>query len=327
MKKWMIAVASAMLACGPMALAQTDKPAPKDQKAQVKKLAVGDKAPAIKVEKFIKGEPVKEFEKGKVYVVEFWATWCRPCIAAFPHLSELQKEYKDKGVTFIGTNIWERGYSESTIATVADFVKNQGDKMAYTVAYDGGTKFMEENWMNAAGIRGIPAAFVVNKEGKIAWIGNPHDKDFDSVIAKVAAGSLDAIETIDPRALNSEIMGAIKAKDFAKVTEIGNRVLNGPGKDNPEALNVVAWTTVDPASGLDKKDMDLDLAMKAAERANELTKGKSGEILDTLARVYFIKGDIAKAIELQTKAVELAPSEKLKEELSKVLDEYKNAKR
>src|SRR4051794_41097831 len=66
------------------------------------KLKVSDKAPPVKVTKWLQGKEVKEFAEGKVYVMEFWATWCGPCIVMMPHMSELQAEYKDKGVTFVG---------------------------------------------------------------------------------------------------------------------------------------------------------------------------------------------------------------------------------
>ena len=66
-------------------------------------LKVGDPAPKIEVKSFVKGEPVKTFEAGKTYVVEFWATWCGPCKTSIPHLSELQK--KHPAVTFIGVSV------------------------------------------------------------------------------------------------------------------------------------------------------------------------------------------------------------------------------
>jgi len=121
-------IASVALTTMPaLAQAQADaKPAQEaKERAKAQKLKVGDRAPEFKVEKFLKGEPITGFEKGQVYVVEFWATWCGPCIAAMPHLSELQRHYKDDGVTFIGTNIWER-YNDDTEKKVAEFVEEQG---------------------------------------------------------------------------------------------------------------------------------------------------------------------------------------------------------
>lgn len=70
-------------------------------------LKVGDPAPPVKVFKWVKGNPVESFEKDKVYVMEFWATWCGPCKAAMPHLSEMARKYAGK-VTFTGVDIWEK---------------------------------------------------------------------------------------------------------------------------------------------------------------------------------------------------------------------------
>jgi len=59
---------------------------------------LGDKAASLDGLTYVKGEPVT-FKEGKVYVVEFWATWCGPCKTSIPHLTEIQKKYKDKNVT------------------------------------------------------------------------------------------------------------------------------------------------------------------------------------------------------------------------------------
>lgn len=137
-------------------------------------LKVGDAAPALAIDKWVKGDAVKGFEKGKVYVVEFWATWCGPCIKAIPHLTELQKEHKD--VTFVGVAASERGEIGEQLKKVQDFVAKQGEKMEYRVGFDGDGE-MREGWMRAAGQRGIPCTFIVNGEGKIAWIGHPNNLD------------------------------------------------------------------------------------------------------------------------------------------------------
>ena len=68
-------------------------------------LKVGDTAPKLQTGKWVQGSPVKDFEKGKAYIVEFWATWCGPCRESIPHLNETYKKYKDKGLTVIGMNV------------------------------------------------------------------------------------------------------------------------------------------------------------------------------------------------------------------------------
>ena len=74
-----------------------------------KDLDIGSKAPTLDIEHWIQDgdgffEPVEEFEEGKVYVVEFWATWCGPCIRSMPHLAELQSKYRGRDVQIISVS-------------------------------------------------------------------------------------------------------------------------------------------------------------------------------------------------------------------------------
>lgn len=180
------ALASIILSL-PAAPQATKADAPKaDAPAEkAERLTPGMPAPKLEVQEFIKGEAVDGFKPGQVYVVEFWATWCGPCIRAFPHLSELQKEHGDK-VKVIGVNIWERPYDDSTLAKVKAKVDEQGDKMSYTVAYDGPNQKSDKAWMGAAGRNGIPSAFIVDQKGTVAWMGHP--MGMDSVLEAVLAG-------------------------------------------------------------------------------------------------------------------------------------------
>jgi thiol-disulfide isomerase/thioredoxin len=324
-------------------------------------LKVGDKAPPLKVEKWIKGPPVEQFEKGKVYVVEFWATWCGPCIRMMPHLSALQKEYKDKGVTIIGTNIWEaREYGPETLKKVEAFVQERGDRMAYTVAFDGAERATDRAYMKAAGQDGIPTAFLIDKAGTIAWIGHPMWLDIpldlvvadkwdpkigpqriskaeallDEIVEKMRTSARDAValwesfEKEYPAAakLRSETKFRLllRAEEYEKAYQVASGLIDRAiaGKD-ANTLNMLAREIVDPEGSVARKD--LDLAMKAAVKADEFTEHKNAAIIDTLARVYFLKGDVDKAIELQTRAVELASEDEEKIELRRTLQEYTKA--
>lgn len=148
-------------------------------------LKIGDPAPKLQTGKWIQGEPVSGFDKGKAYIVEFWATWCGPCRVSIPHLNETYTKYKDKGLVVIGQDCWEQND-----ALVAPFVKKMGDKMTYCVALDDKKSdekgAMATTWMAAARQNGIPTAFVVDTHGKIAWIGHPmamEEKVLDEVLA------------------------------------------------------------------------------------------------------------------------------------------------
>ena len=153
-------------------------------------LNIGDPAPKLAVSSWVKGEKVDGFEPGKTYVVEFWATWCGPCRVSIPHLTEQAHKYKDKGVRFIGVDIWENDTS-----LVKPFVTEMGDKMDYSVALDtipaAGKPMdgaMAKTWMSAAEEHGIPTAFII-RDGKIAWIGHPIE--MDQPLAKVLDGTWD----------------------------------------------------------------------------------------------------------------------------------------
>ena len=335
-------------------------PAKTEEKAPAKTLTIGDQAPTLDIEHYLKGEPLKGFEAGKVTVVEFWATWCGPCKQSMPHISELQERYKDYGVRVVSI-------SDEKLEKVKPFVESPewSQKMRYTVATDP-DRSVYAAYMTAAGQSGIPTAFVVGKKGTIEWIGHPmeldtvldevvHDK-WDAAKAKSKFESARALET-EMRKASAKLREAQVAGKWDEVITIldgllekspGNemillqkmqicltnadrpkdgyaiaRTLMGTYEKNAMGLNQLAWTIVDPR--LPIKDRDAKLATEIAEKANKVAGGKDGAILDTLARCYFTAGDKAKAIETQKKAVELAP-EGMKEELKEALKEYEAAK-
>jgi thiol-disulfide isomerase/thioredoxin len=366
MFKSVVVAASLAILAGTAAGQVDTKAPPKDKQAQTETkkdkafdLMVGDKAPALQVEKWVKGEPVTGFEKGKVYVVEFWATWCGPCIASMPHLSELQSEYKGKGVTIIGVTSAD---PNNSLEDVEKMVEEKGDTMGYTVAWDTERK-TNAAYMKAAGQRGIPCSFVVDRNGVVAYIGHPGglDKPLKEIVAgtydlekakasyararenekkmepvqrklfqsmqtkdwDAALAAVDEAEKLDPemsKALLPTRFQILLGKGDTKAAYgVGRQILE-ENNDNPMALNTLAWTIIDPEG--DVEDKDVDLALRAAERAAELTKHKDAAILDTLALAHFLKGNTDKAIDLQTKAVDLAEGP-MKEELESRLKEFK----
>jgi thiol-disulfide isomerase/thioredoxin len=135
---------------------------------------IGDPAPTLHIREWIKGKAVGKFENNMTYVVEFWATWCAPCKAAMPRLSKLARKYKNKA-RFIGIDVYEQQVpiaDRKKIDQIKAFVDSMGRRMNYTVGI-GDSNFMEKNWLAASGYRGIPNTFVINSDGKVAWVGHP----------------------------------------------------------------------------------------------------------------------------------------------------------
>lgn len=154
------------------------------------KLLVGSPAPAIKVGSWAQGKALGSLQKGKVYVLEFWATWCGPCVKAMPHLSELSKKYKGK-ISFVGVNVWEDQNGTYTAPQkVAKFFKEHPNRMTYDVAIDSKDGYMAENWLKAAGVNSIPTSVVIGKDLKVAYIGHP--MDLDLVLDPILEGRFDA---------------------------------------------------------------------------------------------------------------------------------------
>jgi cytochrome c biogenesis protein CcmG/thiol:disulfide interchange protein DsbE len=156
MKHLRILCASAILAA---ALALTSF-------ATSSKSNVGETIPEIKAD-YVKGKPETA---GKPMIVEFWATWCGPCKTSIPHLNEIYKKHKDKGLVVIGL-------TDESNQVIRNFTKQV--PIEYFAATDRNGKLNKH-----FGVQGIPHALLVDKTGKVVWEGHPASLK-DEAIAKV----------------------------------------------------------------------------------------------------------------------------------------------
>jgi len=273
-------------------------------------LELGDKAPELQISEWVKGKSVNlaEAKDDDIYFIEFWATWCGPCKKNIPHLTDLQAKFIDKGVTVIGV-------SSEDLATVTDFVEEQGDKMAYTVAVDD-DDMTDKAYLKGLGVTGIPHAVVV-KDDKIVWSGRP--SSMGNVLQLIMDGSYDyrTVKFI-PKYFSEVALSGLT--DSAK--EMGE-VIYESGKADAYTLNSFAWHIL-TSKKFSSENRDLVLALKVAKKAVEITDSKDSGILDTYALAQFDNGDKAGAIETQQLAVDIESSESTKAVLTKILVKYQN---
>ena len=102
----------------------------------------------------------------KVTVVEFWATWCPPCVKQIPHLKKVHQDFSPRGVKLISVS------RDRDPAVAQGFIKKH--EMNWTQAHDGS---QADPFGPAWGVKGIPHAFIVAPGGELLWRGHPANMD------------------------------------------------------------------------------------------------------------------------------------------------------
>lgn len=272
-------------------------------------LTVGSPAPALKVNRFLKGESVTVFEPGKIYVVEFWATWCGPCIEAMPHVSELQTRYPK--VTFIGVNVWEDDDSAAE-----QFLKTKGKQLSYRIASDnipeGGNAYdgaMAKTWLAAAEVNGIPTAMVVDAQGRIANITHP--MSLEECLPQIISGKWDLAA-----AAKQHLLSVLPERTSREFNERMEALLKpGPTDETPKELDRIAVDFPEQAGviGLIKfrvLSLEVDKTEQALATGRKLLDGDLGsnpEMLNAMAwEIVGSERPKPATVELKSFALEVA---------------------
>lgn len=185
-------------------------------------LKVGDKAPELFISKWLQGEPVKSFQKDHLYVVEFTATWCGPCIKAMPHLSKLAKQYKGE-VSFI--SIFTKAVVKPEVHEdlVTKLIAEKDRNSSLIVALDDTTQKTADHW----GITGVPRVFIVDRQGVIVWDGNPL-LGLDKVLDQMIKGNYDSKVAIKEQQNYQAIINLIEKlekTDYRKAVSLVDSLL------------------------------------------------------------------------------------------------------
>ena len=158
-----------------------------------KELAVGNKAPEINVTKYIENIPQDKSVKGKYILLEFWATWCAPCLGAVPHLNNLKEKYKKReDILFLSMTYEEPDKVLKTLKRV---------RFKTCVVTDQSEVTFKNFGVERDKTISVPRTILIDNKGNVKWIGNPYqltDSLFDSFVNEKTIKQ-DIVEKIQPK--------------------------------------------------------------------------------------------------------------------------------
>jgi len=317
--------------------------------AMAQTLEVGRAAPGLDIKKWFNGSETT-IAPGKVHIIEFWSTTNGGSRKAIPHLNDLHKRYAEKGLVIIGI-------TDESVEAVDTFMRAQGSRMSYLVGVDR-NKSTSRAWVQAAELKGPPASFVVDRSGRVVFIGTALHPEFDRAVTLTLAGRYDpkkekaarpALEAAeragklrnwrqaykhfdDVVAIDRAIFWHVMLRKFEMMlAEEQNReaayaYLKQQMEEYAQDTEVLGAIARDIAANpkYTAEQRDLDVAMAAATAMAQSAGGKSAESLSTMALVLNARGEHAEAVEKQMEAWMIATPED-KAEYRRILDRYRAA--
>jgi thiol-disulfide isomerase/thioredoxin len=150
-------------------------------RAEPQLLSAGTLAPNFTADADGGGKVQLSEQRGKVVVLDFWATWCPPCQKSLPHLNEVAKKAAGQDVVFLGVCVWD---SKDKYSAWMD--KNRAS-YAVKFAYDPAGRSPDNIASHLYRVNGIPTTYILDRDGKVAEaiVGfNPGDTQLEAALAK-----------------------------------------------------------------------------------------------------------------------------------------------
>jgi thiol-disulfide isomerase/thioredoxin len=244
---------------------------------------VGDK-PALDFTSYDGKKVNRQTLDGKIVVVDFWATWCGPCVNEAPHMVQLNEKYAPKGLMMVGISL------DQSQAELKEGV--QQHRLAWAHFFDGkgwGNRYAKE-W----GVNGIPRTFILSPDGEVLWSGHPAqidqplEKAFKDhpprlVDAKTLAAATASLEASEAALKSGDARAALKAASkFPAAAKVDAATAERAGKLQAELT----------AAG-DKLLADVDPLVEKGEFAEAVTRLKELESMTGVPAAQAAKTKLA----------------------------------
>jgi len=160
---------------------------------------IGTEAPEIDAEHFVSQDPVTMAGlRGKVVLIDFWAVWCGPCIATFPHMIDWHEKYSDRGLVILGaTRFFNYKWDEESGRAVRSDNVSKEDELVMLEKFRELHKLHHgffitpeaSDYQKTFGVTGIPHAVLIDKNGKISLVrigsGEANARDIEAKIEEL----------------------------------------------------------------------------------------------------------------------------------------------
>ena len=171
--------------------------------AKAQQALIGQPSFPLEVEAWVNGAKISDKELGgKVVLIDFWAVWCGPCIATFPHLREWHDKYSDKGFVIIGATRhygydWDDSMDRIKKVEGLSAADEQAALVRFAQHHELKHRFMvmpkESEFSKKYGVTGIPQAVLIGRDGTVQMIrvgsGDANAHDLEAKIEELLAAS------------------------------------------------------------------------------------------------------------------------------------------